>query len=64
MENWDQQKLEEVVKQKHAEEAARPKTDIVNATTMVADCQGLQVFPRSTREAVVWLVLGLSQWRR
>jgi hypothetical protein len=43
MDNWDQAKLEDVVSQKHAAEAAKPKTEIVCPLLFISAILSMQV---------------------
>lgn len=75
MDNWNDEKLKEVVDQKHGKEKRMPTTDIVsgnisyrtqsdlNEFNSILFSSDLQVFLGRGRKIEIRVVLGMSQWR-
>lgn len=77
MDDWDEEKLKEVVEKKHGSGGNRPTTDIVRGAFkfFVFNIQlacayysrfilDLQALLRGSRKVKVWLVLGMSIWSK
>lgn len=73
MENWNDEKLQQVVNTKHGTEKRMPTTDIVSVLLDLVFPLGLntkfsfkdlQILPGSGRKSEVWLVLGVSERRK
>ena len=58
MDNWDQQKLEEVVEKKHGEKEKKNTTEIVCSLSCAPMCSYIHIaWKQSLAEILVWLCI-------